>query len=169
MKIIYDEEQEKWIASPDLELTNIDTKSTIKTNFLFVQRNFVDLLKWLVLLKGYVKYLRSLIDIDNILAEILDKIKREKTTIPIVYSMEIGQVTTYTDPATKQNYKIKRVDEYNIQITNISDTKWFVDKLIVSVKNYDGTIVYPVIKTASSQINIYFTDGISTNYNVLFI
>lgn len=169
MKIIYDEEQEKWIASPDLELTNIDTKSTIKTNFLFVQRNFVDLLKWLFLLKGYVKYLRSLIDIDNILAEILDKIKREKTTIPIVYSMEIGQITTYTDPATKQNYKIRRVDEYNIQITNISDTEWFVDKLIVSVKNYDGTIVYPVIKTASNQINIYFTDGISTNYNVLFI
>jgi hypothetical protein len=168
-KINYDEKQEKWLASPDLEFTNIDNNSSIKTNFLFTERNFTNLKKWLSDFKSYVRYLRSLIDIDNILSELLDKLKREKTTIPVLYSMEIGQITTYTDSITKKSYRIKRVTEYNIEITSLSEDNWYVDRLMVCVKNYDGTIVYPVIKTISSSINIYFTDGLSTNYNVMFI
>lgn len=168
-KVEYDEVQEQWLAAPDLEFTDIDNNSNIKTNFLFVQRNFTNLKKWLSGLKAYLRYLRGLIDIDNLLAELLDKLRNEKTMIPIVYSMEIGQITTYTDPATKKNYRIKRVDEYNIEITNLSEESWNVDRLMVCVKNYDGTIVYPVIKTISNKINLYFTDGLSTNYKVFFI
>lgn len=168
-KIKYDEVQEQWLATPDLEFTDIDNNSNIKTNFLFVQRNFTNLKKWLSGLKSYLRYLRGLIDIDNLLAELLDKLRNEKTMIPIIYSMEIGQITTYTDPASKKNYRIKRADEYNIEITNLSEENWNVDRLMVCVKNYDGTIVYPVIKTISNKINLYFTDGLSTNYNVFFI
>lgn len=168
-KIEYDKDQEQWINIPDLEFTDIDNNSSIKTNFLFVQRNFTNLKIWLVGLKSYLRYLRSLIDIDKLLTALLYKLHNEKTRIPIIYNMEINQIKTYTEPATKKNYRIKRVDEFNIEISNISEENWNVDRLMVCVKNADGTIVYPVIKTISNKINIYFTDGLSTNYNVFVI
>lgn len=167
--IEYNEEMDKWVKDPDIEFTRIDNNASIKTNFLIVDRNFTNLQKWLSKLKEYLRYLRSLIDIESILSNILEKLKNEKTMIPIVYNLEIGQITTYTDTVTNINYQIKRVDQYNIEITNLSDNEWYVDRLMICVKNFDGTIVYPVIKTTANKINLYFADGISTSYNVFMI
>lgn len=167
--IEYNEEMDKWVKDPDIEFTRIDNNASIKTNFLIVDRNFTNLQKWLSKLKEYLRYLRSLIDIESILSNILEKLKNEKTMIPIVYNLEIGQITTYTDTITNINYQIKRVDQYNVEITNLSDNKWYVDRLMICVKNFDGTIVYPVVKTAANKINLYFADGISTSYNIFMI
>ena len=67
------------------------------------------------------------------------------------------------------NYRLERVSEYIVEITNVSKPLWNVDKLIVDVKNSDGVKVYPTISTINSKITIYFNDGLLTNYNVIFI
>lgn len=166
---IYDEEQEKWIETTKLEFTSLDNKSSIKSNFLIIKRNFNNLSKWLYRLVEYIRYLRSLIDVDNLLQLILEKIKNEKTMIPIVYTQVVNSKITYTDAATDNVYIVNRTDDFTIEITNQTDATWYVDRLMVCVKNFDGTVVYPVIKTQSNKIVINFADAISTNYNVFFI
>lgn len=166
----HEEYVDSWLIKEDLEFTDIDNKSSIKTNFLITWRNFFNLQRWLAGLKLFLKHFRDMIDVDSIVAEVLEKLREQKTTIPVYYSMDVGQISTYTDEQVSMaTYAVRRVDSYHIEITNKTKPNWIVDKLMVTVKNFDGTIVYPVVKTIGSKIDIYFTDGISTNYNIFLI
>jgi CTP-dependent riboflavin kinase len=81
--------------------------------------------------------------------------------------MNVGEIVIQT--MNQRDFQIKKVDLYIIEITCLSETNWDVNRLMVQIKNIDGTIVYPKITTIESRILIDFIDGIATNYQVLFI
>lgn len=163
---------EQWIEAPDLEFTKIDNYSSLKTNFLFVQRNFENLRKYLINLKAYLRYLKNLIDPDKLLADLLEKIRSQKTCIELIPNnlQNIGSIDYYKNELTGENYKIERNDMYSFTISSAIENKPLnAVGLIVTVKNLENTIVYPVIQTLSDSIKIYFADGLTTTYKVYMI
>ena len=120
----------------------------------------------LMMVFGY-KYYTKRIDIDAIIKTITEKFQSSKLTIPIQSNSVIGSSENIQiDSVT---YKVNRVAQFVIEITNLTNPEWVVDKLIVQVKDLDGVIVYPTISTKNSKITVHFIDGILTNYYVIVI
>lgn len=163
-------ELDLWIKETNIELTDLDNNSNIKTNFMWCQRNFQRLKVWLTTLVSFIKYLRDLIDVDSLLHELFLKIQEEKITIPIMMAMDVNpdQPVDYTDSFSGTVYFIRRIDVQTVEITAQKEN-WKVDKLMVTVKDNDGVINYPVVKTSNNRITLYFPDGISSNYQVMLI
>lgn len=157
------EQLEEFIDNPDLELTHINNESSQKTNFHITEVNFNLLLTWFILLKDYVKYLRTLIDVETISQLVIDNLLTNKTMLSIFYSWNIDQIIT------QSGYQLKRIAITTIEITKLNQTTWDNSRLMVQVKNANGDIVYPVITTANNKILIEFQDGISTNYTVIMM
>lgn len=165
-----DEKLEVWINQPDLELTDLDNTKSIKTNFLLCQRNFLNIRKWAAGLIAYIKYLRKLIDIDTIIEEVFEKLRNEKLTLPINPNQEIGSLYTYEDPKTGKLYQIRRVDAFTVLIQFVDSSPEFTtSKIIPCVKNNEGIVVYPAIKTQGKEITVYFSDGITVAYTLYVI
>lgn len=165
-----DENLDVWIQGTDIGLDRLDNNSNIKTNFMLCDRNFQRLKLWLGALLSYIRYLRELVDIDSLLKELFFKIQEEKITIPILMAMDVNPdaPVDYTDPFSGTIYFIRRIDVQTVEITAQKEN-WKVDKLMVTVKDNDGIINYPVVKTSNNRITIYFPDGISSNYQVMLI
>lgn len=168
-KDIIDSKAEEWLNRPDLDLTNLDNEKSIKSNFMLCARNFLNIRKWANGLLAYIKYLRKLIDIDNIVSEVQEKMRTQKLYFPIAHNNETN-IVEHIDPVTKYAYQIEYdSDGKHIKITSLTDKNFITDQMIVGVKNSKGFMVYPVIQTGSGEINIYFADLISTNYIVYVI
>lgn len=165
---LIDVELEKWIEKPDLNLTDLDNNKSIKSNFMITARNFLNLKKWISGLLVYIRYLRKLFDIDNIVAEVQRRLRTQKLYFPITMYPE-SEIIYHTDPVTKLTYKIYYKSDTEIEITSEDDKYFVTNQMMVMVKNPDGFIVYPVIKTKGNMISIFFADSISENYIVYII
>lgn len=166
-KDLLDEKTEEWLNKPDLELTDLDTNKSIKTNFLLCQRNFLNIKKWTSGLLSYLKYLRKLIDVDNIINEVFVKLRTQKLSfvIPHVWTNN----PTHTEDFLGIVYTIEKIDNCHINISS-RDKDFITDQMSVTVKTLnEGIIVYPVIKTKGNVIDIYFSDEISEDYIVYVI
>ena len=150
-----------------IEFAGLNKKTAIRTNFSLFSKNWEDLEKYIANLMLYLKYLRGLIDIDNIIKTITEKFQSSKLTIPIESNLAVGASKNVLIDST--TYKVNRVAQFVVEITNLTTPEWVVDKLIVQVKDLDGTIVYPTISTKNSKITIHFIDGILTNYYLIVI
>lgn len=157
------EQVEEFINNPDLELNHINNESSQKTNFHITETNFNLLLIWFLLLRDYVKYIRTLIDVEAISQLVIDNLLTNKTMLSIFYSWNIDQIIT------QSGYQLKRIAITTIEITKLNQVTWDNSRLMVQVKNANGDIVYPVITTANNKILIEFQDGISTNYTVIMM
>ncbi len=158
-----DPKAEAWLNKPDLELTDLDNNKSIKTNFMYCQRNFLNLRKWVAGLLAYIRYLRKLIDIDSIIAEVFERLRTQKLYFPIQKEW-LSEIITHTDQFTGYVYQLHKIDDHTIEITSITDKNFVTDQMCITVKNSEGIIVYPVVKTGGNSITIYFPDEISTNY-----
>ena len=177
MKI--DEKQEKWLNNSEIELSKnikeLSNNVSIKSNFIIAEFNFKLLKNFIIKLLKYVKYLRKTFNTENIMHDVLTEIQNKKLIIPIEYNIQIGEIKT-KDIADYQ-YLVKRENDYTIVLKRekyengnlVSDDIWKVGNLIVYVKKFDGTVVYPVIKTLQDSIEITFNDKLSTNYNVFIM
>jgi hypothetical protein len=145
----------------------IDSKSSIKTNILLLATNWKLLIPFLDNLMGYIMYLRSLINIDNLIQEVTLNFQNSKIAIPIYFSMIIGEHASHN--INNVMFRVSRVSQYIIEISNLTTPDWNVDRLLVQIKNDEGAIVYPLILTKNNKISIHFIDGLSTNYTVFFI
>ncbi len=179
-KELIDTKAEEWINKPDLELTDLDNNKSIKTNFMFSSRNFLNIKKWANGLLAYIRYLRKLIDIDNIIFEVQNKLRTQKLYFPIsqqASEQALGQLKEnepiklqHIDPITNYAYEIKyATNGHEVIISKLTDDNFITDKMIVTVKDQNGMIVYPVIQTGGDRISIWFADKISTNYIVYVI
>lgn len=160
-------EIEEFLIEPDLQLQNIETTNSIKTNFFISQQNFQDILKYLKKLKKFLGYLFEMIDIPAIVQKVIKWLESNKTIISIPYTQEIGSVVIQKQNG--RNYQIKRIDKYIIEITNLTEESWVTDRLQVTVKDDKGTFVYPTITTKNSKITVHFIDEIMTNYDLFFM
>lgn len=177
MKI--DEKQEKWLDNSEIELSKnikeLSNNASIKSNFIIAEFNFELLKKFIIKLLKYVEYLRKTFDTENIMHDVLTEIQNKKLIIPIEYNIQIGE--TKTKDIADYQYMVKRKNDYTIVLKRekyehgnlVSDDVWKVGNLIVYVKKFDGTVVYPVIKTLQDSIEITFNDKLSTNYNVFIM
>jgi uncharacterized protein YeeX (DUF496 family) len=159
--------ENKFHSVDDLKLDDIQKNEAIKTNHLIAQKNFKTIIKWFNLLRDFMNSLYDMIDIDNLIAEVIKKYEKSKNILYIKFDMNIGEIVIQT--MNQRDFQIKKIDLYIIEITCLSETNWDVNRLIVQIKNIDGTIVYPKIITIESKILIDFIDGIATNYQVIFI
>lgn len=158
-----DPKAEAWLNKPDLDLTDLDNSKSIKTNFMYTQRNFLNLRKWVSGLLAYIRYLRKLVDIDAIVSEVFEKLRTQKMKF-YISAQHDTEVYTYTDSVSGYDYQLKYEDDYTVVITSISDPNFVTDQMCITVKNSSNVIVYPVIQTGNNEIRAYFPDSISENY-----
>lgn len=162
-----EEEIKIFLEEPDLQLQNIETTNSIKTNFFISQQNFQDILKYLKKLKKFIGYLFEMIDVENLVQEVIKYLESNKTMLSILYTQAIGSVVIQKQNG--RNFQVKRVSKYIIEITNLSEESWNVDRIQIQVKDDKGTFVYPTITTKNSKITVHFIDEIMTNYDIFFI
>lgn len=162
-----EEEIKIFLEEPDLQLQNIETTNSIKTNFFISQQNFQDILKYLKRLKKFIGYLFEMIDVENLVQEVIKYLESNKTMLSILYTQAIGSVVIQKQNG--RNFQVKRVSKYIIEITNLSEESWNVDRIQLQVKDDKGTFVYPTITTKNSKIIVHFIDEIMTNYDIYFI
>jgi hypothetical protein len=155
-----DQELNDFMIQPDLEFSESDTKISIKSNIYLLSRNFVNLFTYLSKLKAYVN------KIDNNLPT-RTSIKVSKIIILIVNSINISE--SYQIVVDEITYKVERLNQYVVEITNITTPAWITDDLMVQIKTVNGIIVYPVITTIDNKIKIDFIDGLKIEYNVYII
>ena len=165
---LIDLDQERFINDEsDLELVEIDPNAAIKTNFFIVEQNRTTILKWLLKLRDYVRYLRSLIDIDSIIREVLSQIQSNKTEIFIDKTNAITNQQLIESNGIQ--YYVKRISVTEIEIKHTTDLNWDVSKLICQVKNQNNDIIYPVINLSNNRIYLQFLDGLEINYYLIFM
>lgn len=171
---LIDSKAEEWLNKPELELTDLDNNKSIKTNFMYSARNFLNIKKWANGLLAYIQYLRKLIDIDNIIFEVQEKLRTQKLYFPIAAqptdeSQNFPIIVQHVNPVTNFVYEIKYVSDTEIEISGLTDKNFITDQMIVTVKNSSGMVVYPVIQTTGDKIKLFFADSISENYIVYVI
>lgn len=165
--MVIDEKQEQFLEEPDIKLDDINNSTAIKSNFHLMQKNKVTLLIWLKRLKAYVKYLRSLIDLNNIILEVIEYLAKNKPRFYLAYLSNPGESTI--QEVNKQQYQIKRTDLYTFEIINLTNSDWESDRLIIQCKNDEGNVVYPVIQTKGNMVRLNFADGITHNYYMYWV
>jgi hypothetical protein len=161
------EEIQAFLTLPDIDFKPSKSAQAYKTNMLLFDKNFSGLKTSYNNMMGFLKYFYSLVDVGSLLQNVLDLIVTGKDEIPIASITAIGSFTL-TEIGSKI-YKCLRQDQYTIVLTQTNNPNWNVTRLMVQVKEADGTIVYPVIKTAANSVTINFADGIGTNYNIYLI
>lgn len=139
---------------------------SIKTNFLSLFKylnNCFDIIK---IIKNYIDYLKTQINSENIVNDVIDNLLSNKMNFILDINMEINisKLIKINDTL----YKVTKIksNEYNIERDN---SNWDVNQLIVQCKLIDGTVIYPKIKTFANKITITTTEPISNNIIVYII
>jgi hypothetical protein len=161
------EEIEEFLELPDINFTQSKSAQAFKTNLLIFDKNFTALKTYTNYVTSFIKYFYTLIDLTAIVAQVIAALGTGKDTVGILTTTAIGSFTL--TPIGQNIYKMLRTDAYTMVLTQTNNPQWNVDGLMMQVKQIDGTIVYPTIRTVNNQITIYFADGIATNYNIYLI
>lgn len=158
---------ENWLENSEVEFSNqlklLDNNVSVKSNLIICNANFVRLKTFLLKLLPYIKYMRKLLDVENLIKQIINEIQNHKTKIPIEYSISINDSKRLN--IDNQIYLVTRTDEFSINIIR-EDVDLVAENILVYVKNFDGITVFPVIKTIGNKIELTFNDKLSTNYYV---
>lgn len=156
-----------FLEQAQLELEKVVKTASVKSNILLFGKNFNTLVTWLRNLRDYVAYLKDLINVENLVNVVIESFQNSKLSIVIDYTMY--EETSVNVVIGNTTYKVERVDSRTIEITNITNPEWVVDKLLIGIKNLEGVTVYPKITTINNKITIYFADGILSNYVVIIL
>lgn len=161
------EEITEFLEMNNLTLEETSSSQSYKTNFLIIKRNFVKIVSYLNVTLSFIKNLYETIDINQIVQSVLSLLESTKTVLSVDSTLNVG--TSVTQQVGTRIFRIERLNDVQVKITGDNITNWNTDNIIVFVKTFDGTVVYPTIVTANSQINIYFNDIIGTNYKVILL
>ena len=158
------EEVDVFITQEEVVLESTNSKFSFKTNLLIIKRNFDKVRIRLTMIHRFIVFVYNLIDIDAITQNVLDNIAKNKLTLDVNYDLHVNT------SVIQYGYKISRLENNLVTIEKqLAPETWIVDKLIVSVKNVEGQFLYPSIFTRNNKIEIYFLDGISSNYKVFLL
>lgn len=152
----------------------IDLSNSIKTNFISTKTNFVRLEFVLMNLISYVREVKDSIKIESLTANIFEQFESQKCFVTIDRNLN-APGSFITKQIGKRLFRIDRGtgNETNKFTITLDGELWNTDNLMVFVKQIDGTVVYPVIKTNENKVDIWFgnvtDEGIPTNYNVYFV
>lgn len=163
-----------FIEGNDLEFTPVDNNQSTKSNIFIIWKNLDLLLLFLKNLKKFVYHFYQSMNIEELIKGIIDTLTTSKNSVLIDYSIDIPEkvengVYFTTEKVNGKTYQVTRKDEYQVEITCLESEPWITDNLIIQVKNLEGTVVNPVITTASNTVKLYFVDGISTNYRMFWL
>lgn len=161
------EEINQFLNTQNLELDELSSAQSFKTNFLLINKNNSKFILFVNYLLGFIKNLYETININTIVNLVLNNLQTQKLVLNINSTLIIGDSINQT--LNGQTYKITRISNINVSIECVTINDWNVDNLIIQVKTIDGTIIYPTINTNDNIINIYFNDIIGTNYNVIIL
>jgi hypothetical protein len=149
------------------EFPVIDPNKSISYNFLVIQ-------KLILVLGGFSKELvDKIFDVeysvhpDSLVNEVANLLMEQKLHITIPYDIAIGAMFIHTH--NNVNYRIDYVDNFELQIKNLTKPNWDVGALIVQIKNGNGTVIYPTIVCQDHIIKIYFGDTIESTYHIYII
>jgi hypothetical protein len=160
-------ELDQFLSSTDPVLDGIESKNAVSSNIYIGGKNFVKIQAYLRKLKGSVSYINSVLNVNGLLSSMLNTLQTSKSTLTVKASWANGEVEQQT--SNSMVYSLKRVDDYQVEITNLTNNSWNVDSMFVFSKKSDGTQVLPVISTLNGKVVLYYTDGITDDYKVYFI
>jgi len=151
----------------DLQLKSIDKSYNFKSNFYLIEENFENLVKWLSRFKAYAILTNNSVDVTNLVNLAVAKMQTMKTSIVISGVLITGQIVNQTVNGIV--YRVTKIDSQTITISNVNDSEWNVDNILVMIKDSYNTLVYPVIITNNNQIRISFSYDISDDYRAIII
>jgi hypothetical protein len=151
----------------NLELDNLNSNQSFKTNLLISTRNFKSLVIYLANTLSFIKNLYETINPTYIITQVLSLLENTKNILDINVNLLIN--TSVTQTIGTKIYRISRIDDYQIRITGDNIIDWNTDNIICQVKDINGMIVYPTIITADNKIDIYFNDLLGSNYKLFWI
>lgn len=143
----------------------VESKNSIKTNWLITNRNFKKLRLLLNSLIAYVVELNNKIKPEEITENVIDNLSKNKPNISINVSMNNNQ------PKIENGFIVTKIedDTYRI-IRQESSNQWSTDLLIVQAKETESGIrLFPVVTGKGNELVIYFVDGIHTNVTIFWI
>lgn len=148
------------------EQVEYEDLNSIKTN-LIILFSFINIIFVIIkIIKDYIDYLKTQINSENIVVEVIDYLTINKMeflldnsiALNIGNPVNINNVLYYVTKTKTNEYEISR-----------STQNWNVNKLIVQVKLIDGTILYPKIKTFAEKITITTSEPITNNLLVYIV
>lgn len=160
-------ELEDFISQQDFNPAEYDKNSSIKSNLMIIGRNWNTAKTFLSDFKKYFGYLKRMIDTDNIVESALISIRSNKLVFSLPYDLIAGNSESFE--IDNNLYLVERIDTNTFKITCQNIVDWFVDALIIQVKNSTGVIIFPTIKTFSNEITINFAYEITEDYAVYIL
>jgi len=141
-----DSELDVFSKQNDIEIIEINNKSSMKSNIYVIARNLVNLVPFLNKLKS--------------------AIFRDK----ICFQLNNIEIDTYDEQIINGiTYSIYRDDVYQLSIRRQSIDSWNTEQLICQLKDSQGVILNPQITTQDSIIIIKFTTPISDSFSLYII
>lgn len=158
------EEVQEFIGSTTPIMEKTDSKFSYKSNLYIIKRNFDKIYLRMKAMFEFCVYLYNMIDIESITENVIEYLGTSKKMLEIDYNLNEGETVV------QDGFNIARLQNNQVNISRqASPDTWNVERLMVTVKNVDGHILYPTIITKNNKIELYFLDGISSNYKVFFI
>lgn len=164
----------EFISGNTLEFTPVDNNQSTKSNIFIIWKNLDLLILFLTKLKTFILHFYESMDIEELIKGMIDRLASSKNFVLIDYMIDspnkVENGMYFTEQKVNgKTYQVTRKDDYQIEVTCLESTPWITNNLIIQVKNLEGTIVNPVITTASNTVKLYFIDGISTNYRMFWL
>lgn len=157
-------EVEDFIQNEEIVLESTSGRFSFKSNLFLIKRNFDKIRIRLTMLHRFIVYVYNLIDIDSLTTNVINNLANNKLMLAVDFNLVEGT------SVVQQGYIISRLPNNQVNIERqLNPENWNVERLIVAVKNVDGQFIYPSILTRNNKIELYFLDGISSNYKVFFI
>lgn len=159
-------ENNGFLEDGELLLDDVSRTSSGKTNLILFGRNFVKIMEYLRRFRNYVEYLSTQIDSGGIIEEVITELQQSKTLINISSAIPINGFFEVDENGII--YRLTRTSDKTIEVSNRTIIPWNVEPLAITIKTFDGMIVYPTIITSQNKIEIHFNDELSINYIMIF-
>lgn len=155
----------------DNQVTIDETENTnsFKSNYFLINRNFKRINEFLATTSEFVKNIYSIIDVNSITNDVLNNISVAKQTLNL--SLQIAIDSAYVVEFGTTIYRVKKISEFVLEVTNESVPTWNVDNLIVSTKATNGQQIQTKITTFENKILIDFenVNTLGTTLKLLWI
>ena len=143
-----------------------EDKYSIKTNFLTLFKYLNIGFSVITIIKKYIDYLKTQINSENIVTEVLQNlfVNKLEFTLDINSELNISKLVTINDKL----YKVTKTRNNEYEIIR-DDPGWEVNAIIIQCKLLDGTVIYPKIKTFANIVTITTTEPINSNIIVYMV
>lgn len=141
------------------DVDEIDDSQWIKSAFYLTNINFKKIRNLQKTFHNFIVHLLDSVDIFKFINEIRENIESDKNKINVIIDsmLDNEKFITRANINVNKDYVVERVNDTHLKIYSSEDWSWNPSNIIVQVKNNEGVVLYPIIKTTESMLEIQFS------------